>query len=88
MKKYKYPTRHEYGVGDEVRFHFAGSVRIGQVVELTFEGEHTIHATYTVQTSNGMIYPCLGLLDSKDIGNILCKKDEYHHAYSKATKSQ
>ena len=51
-------------------FRFAGRERVGVVTELT--KEDTGHATYTV-VNQGVIYPCLGLIDSKNNGNIISK---------------
>ena len=72
-KKKKIPKRHRYKVDDRVVFKFAGSTRVGVVIELTKES--TGHATYTVITTGvrNRIYPCLGLDTSKDahLGNIL-----------------
>lgn len=73
-KKKSIPKTHRYKINDRVVFKFAGSTRVGVVIELT--KELTGHATYTVVTSGirTRIYPCLGLDTSKDIGNILTKE--------------
>lgn len=71
-KKKKIPKTHRYKVDDVVVFHFAGSTRTGTVIELTKEAD-TKHATYTV-SSGGIIYPCLGLNGSKEVGNVLAKE--------------
>ena len=70
-KKKNIPTKHKFKTGDVVNFHFAGSTRIGSIIELTKE-EPNDHATYTVK-SQGVIYPCLGFKDSKEVGNVLSK---------------
>lgn len=71
-KKIKLPKTHKYKIGDIVRFRHAGSIRYGQVTELTKE---TDHATYTVMTSgNDRVYPCLGLDGSKELGYIITKQ--------------
>ena len=76
MKKNKqktYPKNHRYEVGDKVIFRFAGKTRTGIVVELTREDvglQENVHATY-VATCYGIQYPCLGIDDSKALGNIL-----------------
>ena len=74
MRKRKtYPKRHRYKVGDNVVFRFAGKTRMGNVVELTREDvglEENAHATY-VAKAYGIQYPCLGINDSKEFGNIL-----------------
>ena len=72
-KKKKYPKRHRYGIGDVVKFKFAGSWHTGTIIELTKENDG--HATYVASTSaNGRIYPCLGLDESKPTGWICTKK--------------
>ena len=71
-KRKKLPTRHKFKLNSTVRFSFAGSERKGELIELTKEDSG--HATYTVK-SCGVIYPCLGLVDSKDIGNVIDKVD-------------
>jgi len=74
MKKRKtYPKRHRYKVGDQVVFRFAGKTRKGSVVELTKEDvglKVNVHATYVAECY-GIQYPCLGINDSKEFGNIL-----------------
>ena len=72
----KVPKRHRYKIDERVVFKFAGSTRVGTVVELT--KEPTGHATYTVVTSGirSRVYPCLGLDASKDIENILTKQTQ------------
>ena len=70
-KKKRLPKTHRYKIGQLVVFRFAGSTRTGNVIELTKEDDK--HATYTVKSSE-VIYPCLGLNGSKDIGNILSKE--------------
>lgn len=78
MRKKKrkiYPKRHRYKVGDKVVFKFAGKTRTGNVVELTKEDvglKVNVHATYVAECY-GIQYPCLGIDDSKEFGNILTK---------------
>ena len=72
-KRKTYPKRHRYKVGDTVVFRFAGKTRIGNVVELTREDvgvKENVHATYVAECY-GIQYPCLGINDSKEFGNIL-----------------
>jgi hypothetical protein len=72
-KKKIYPKRHRYKIDTEVIFRFAGSTRRGNIIELTREDvglKENVHATYVVE-SKGIQYPCLGINDSKDFGNIL-----------------
>ena len=74
-KRKTYPKRHRYKPGAEVIFRFAGSTRKGTIIELTREDvglKENVHATYVVE-SNGIQYPCLGIDDSKEFGNILTK---------------
>jgi hypothetical protein len=76
MRKKKrkiYPKRHRYKPGAEVIFRFAGSTRKGIIIELTREDvglKENVHATYVAE-SCGIQYPCLGINDSKEFGNIL-----------------
>ena len=72
-KKKTFRVTHKYKLNTVVVFIFAGSRRIGEIIELT--REENKHATYTV-TSRGTIYPCLGLDYSKDHGSILTKETE------------
>lgn len=73
MKKRKaLPTKHKFKLNSNVRFTFAGSDRIGKLIELT--KEENGHATYTVKAC-GIIYPCLGLVNSKEVGNVIGKID-------------
>jgi hypothetical protein len=69
-KKKTIPKKHKFKINDRVMFRFAGRERVGVVTELT--KEDTGHATYTV-VNQGVIYPCLGLIDSKNNGNIISK---------------
>jgi len=72
-KKKTYPKRHRYKVGDKVVFRFAGKTRVGNVIELTKEDvgmKVNVHATYVAECY-GIQYPCLGINDSKEFGNIL-----------------
>ena len=72
-KRKTYPKRHRYKVGDKVVFRFAGKTRTGHVVELTREDvgvKENVHATYVAECY-GIQYPCLGINDSKEFGNIL-----------------
>jgi hypothetical protein len=74
-KRKTYPKRHRYKVGDQVIFRFAGKTRTGSVLELTKEDvglKTNVHATYVVECY-GIQYPCLGIDDSKEFGNILTK---------------
>ena len=86
MKKRKiYPKRHRYKVGDQVVFRFAGKTRKGCVVELTREDvglKENVHATYVAESS-GLEYPCLGIDDSKEFGNILTKDTKVGHPIQK-----
>ena len=69
-KKKQIPTKHKFKIGDVVKFKFAGSWHVGQIIELTKENDG--HATYTTTTSaNGRIYPCLGINESKETGWVL-----------------
>ena len=77
-KKKSFPKRHKYKVGDTVVFRFAGSTRPGKVIELTKEINK--HATYTVSAIDGRIYPCLGVDDSKAVGNILTKETKKYNS--------
>jgi hypothetical protein len=75
QKRKTYPKRHRYKVGDQVIFRFAGKTRTGSVVELTKEDvglKSNVHATYVAECY-GIQYPCLGIDDSKEFGNILTK---------------
>lgn len=69
-KKKAIPKRHKFKINDRVRIRFAGRERPGTVTELTKEDSG--HATYTVE-AHGVIYPCLGLIDSKPNGNVISK---------------
>ena len=72
-KRKSYPKRHKHSVGDTVVFVFAGSKRIGRVIERTFEevgSDPNGHATYVISACN-KIYPCVGLDGSKEFGNII-----------------
>jgi hypothetical protein len=72
-KSKKYPKRHRYKLGAEVIFIFAGTTRKGNIIELTREDvglKENVHATYVAE-SGGIQYPCLGIDDSKEFGNIL-----------------
>ena len=69
----KYPKRHKYAIGDTVVFVFAGSKRIGRVIEKTWEEvgvDSKGHATYVI-SSSGKVYPCVGLDGSKEFGSII-----------------
>ena len=75
-KKKKIPKTHRFKIDDVVIFTFAGSKRIGTVIELTREDNR--HATYTVRTTGARdrIYPCLGYINSKEVGNVLKRNDD------------
>ena len=92
MRKKKlttYPKRHRYKVGDPVVFRFAGTTRIGKVVELTKDDvgmKTAVHATY-VAMAHGIQYPCLGIDDSKEFGNILTEDTKLGYPVKKYTMS-
>ena len=72
-KRKSYPKRHTYKINDVVVFVFAGSKRIGRVIEKTWEEvgvNPKAHATYVISSAN-RIYPCVGLDGSKEFGNII-----------------
>ena len=72
-KRKNYPKRHKYSIDDKVVFVFAGSKRIGWVIEKTWEEVGVSprgHATYVIR-SGDKIYPCVGLDGSKEVGSIL-----------------
>ena len=72
-KRKSYPKRHKYAIGDNVVFVFAGSKKIGRVIEKTWEEvgvNPKAHATYVISSAN-RIYPCVGLDGSKEFGNII-----------------
>ena len=72
-RRTKYPKRHKFSIGDKVIFVFAGSKRIGWVIERTWEEvgvDPKGHATYVV-ASGDKIYPCVGVDGSKEFGNII-----------------
>ena len=74
-KRQTYPKRHRYKLDTEVIFRFAGTTRKGTIIELTREDvglRVNVHATYVAE-SNGIQYPCLGIDDSKEFGNILTR---------------
>lgn len=60
---------HKAKIGDMTRFHHAGIVRVGKIIELT-KDSITSGATYTV-VAKGIIYPCLGINGSNTIGYII-----------------
>ena len=69
----KYPKRHLYKINDRVVFVFAGSKKIGKIIEKTWEDvgmKLNVHATYVIQSA-GTIYPCVGVDGSKEFGNII-----------------
>lgn len=72
-KRKSYPKTHKFAIGDKVVFVFAGSKRIGNVTEKTWE-EVGInpkgHATYVIKAQN-RYYPCVGVDGSKEFGNII-----------------
>lgn len=55
-----------YNIGDDVQFVFAGSWRVGKIIELSKQPDG--NATYTAKASNGRIYPCLGINGSTETG--------------------
>jgi len=72
-KRKTYPTRHIYKINDVVVFVFAGSKRVGRVIERTFEevgANSKSHATYVIRSQNRE-YPCVGIDGSKEFGNII-----------------
>ena len=72
-KRKSYPKRHKYAIDDKVVFVFAGSKRIGWVIEKTWEEVGVNprgHATYVIR-SGDKIYPCVGLDGSKEVGHII-----------------
>jgi hypothetical protein len=72
-KRKNYPTRHVYKINDVVVFVFAGSKRVGRVIERTFEevgANSKSHATYVIRSQNRE-YPCVGIDGSKEFGNII-----------------
>ena len=72
-KRKSYPKTHKFAIGDKVVFVFAGSKRIGNIIEKTWEevGVNSKgHATYVVK-SGKYEYPCLGVDGSKEFGNII-----------------
>ena len=54
-KRKSYPKTHKFAIGDKVVFVFAGSKRIGNIIEKTWE-EVGInpkgHATYVIKSQN------------------------------------
>tara|TARA_B100001093_G_scaffold107476_1_gene99750 strand:+ start:859 stop:1335 length:477 start_codon:yes stop_codon:yes gene_type:complete len=71
--KKNYPKRHTYKVNDIVVFVFAGSKRIGHIVEQTWDEvgmNPKGHATYVIKAQN-RYYPCVGVDGSKEFGNII-----------------
>lgn len=71
--KKNYPKRHTYKINDIVVFVFAGSKRIGKIIELTWEEvglNPKGHATFVIK-SGSKIYPCVGVDGSKEFGNII-----------------
>ena len=72
-KRKKYPKRHLFDINAKVVFRFAGKTRFGYIIEKTFEevgSNPKGHATYVIQ-SGKLQYPCIGVDDSKEFGNIL-----------------
>lgn len=72
-RRKSYPKRHTYKINDVVVFVFAGSTRIGSILERTWEEVGVNpkgHATYVIK-SGDKIYPCVGVDGSKEFGNIL-----------------
>ncbi len=72
-KRKSYPKTHKFAIGDEVVFVFAGSKRIGNIIEKTWEEVGVNpkgHATFVI-SSGGKIYPCVGVDGSKEFGNII-----------------
>jgi hypothetical protein len=72
-KRKNYPKRHTYKINEVVVFVFAGSKRIGRVIERTWEEVGVTskgHATYVI-VANGRQYPCVGVDGSKEFGNII-----------------
>jgi hypothetical protein len=72
-KRKNYPKRHKFSINDKVIFVFAGSKRIGWVIERTWEEvgiDPKGHATYVI-ASGDKIYPCVGVDGSKEFGNII-----------------
>ena len=72
-KRKNYPKRHLYKINDIVVFVFAGSKRVGHIVEQTWDEvgmNPKGHATYVIH-SGKIVYPCVGVDGSKQFGNIL-----------------
>ena len=72
-KRKSYPKTHKFAIGDKVVFVFAGSKRIGNVIEKTWEDvgiNPKGHATYVIKAQN-RYYPCVGVDGSKEFGNII-----------------
>ena len=72
-KRKSYPKTHKFAIGDKVVFVFAGSKRIGNIIEKTWEEVGVNpkgHATYVVK-SGKFEYPCVGVDGSKEFGNII-----------------
>lgn len=72
-KRKSYPKTHKFAIGDKVVFVFAGSKRIGKVIEKTWEEVGVNpkgHATFVI-SSGDKIYPCVGVDGSKEFGNII-----------------
>ncbi len=72
-RRKNYPRRHRYSVGSVVVFVFAGSKRMGRIIEKTWEDvgmNPRGHATYVI-SSGDKIYPCVGTDGSKEFGNII-----------------
>ena len=89
-RRKKYPKRHKYAIDDVVVFVFAGSKRIGHIIEKTWEEvgvDPKGHATYVIQSGN-TIYPCVGLDGSKEVGYVLSFDTKEGKIIRKTTKSQ
>ena len=72
-KRKSYPKTHKFAIGDRVGFVFAGSKRIGNIIEKTWEEVGVNpkgHATYVIK-SGKFEYPCVGVDGSKEFGNII-----------------
>lgn len=72
-KQKNYPKRHLYKINDVVVFVFAGSKRVGHIVEQTWDEvgmNPKGHATYLIK-AHGRFYPCVGVDGSKEFGNII-----------------
>ena len=85
-----YPKRHKYAINDVVVFVFAGSKRIGRVIEKTWEEvgvNPRAHATYVIK-SGDTIYPCVGLDGSKEVGYVLSFDTKEGRVIRKTIKSQ